>query len=128
MMRIYVAALAFGLLGVNPVSAQDTSIDCDNAMTQREMNICSYEDYVAADRALNETYAWALARTQEWGFGTKEALRAAQRAWIPYRDAACHAEGQLHDGGSIRPLIENICKATLTTRRTQDMRATYEQF
>jgi uncharacterized protein YecT (DUF1311 family) len=118
----------FGLFGSSPVWAQDAVVDCENAMTQRDMNICSYEDYIAADRALNDTYAWALARTEDWGFGTQDALRAAQRAWIPYRDAACHAEGQLHEGGSIRPLIENTCKATLTTRRTQDMRATYEPF
>jgi uncharacterized protein YecT (DUF1311 family) len=127
-MHRYAAALVFGLLGASPVLAQDAVVDCENAMTQSDMNICSYEDYMAADQALNDTYAWALARTEDWGFGTKEALRAAQRTWIAYRDAACNAEGQLYEGGSIRPLIENTCKATLTTRRTQDMRATYEPF
>lgn len=135
-MHRYAAALVFGLLGASPVLAQDAVVDCENAMTQRDMNICSYEDYMAADRALNDTYTWALARTEDWGLGTtedwglgtKEALRAAQRTWIAYRDAACNAEGQLYEGGSIRPLIENTCKATLTTRRTQDMRAIYEPF
>ncbi|SEK71913.1 lysozyme inhibitor LprI family protein [Pacificibacter marinus] len=127
-MHRYAVALVFGLLGASPILAQDAVVDCENAMTQRDMNICSYEDYMVVDRALNDTYTWALARTEDWGSGTKEALRAAQRTWIAYRDAACNAEGQLHEGGSIRPLIENTCKATLTTRRTQDMRATYEPF
>lgn len=108
--------------------AQDTALDCENAMTQRAMNACAYQDYQAADLALNETYTWAMKRARGYENGSDTALRTAQRVWIPYRDAACAAEGQLYEGGSIRPLIEYSCLATLTERRTDDMRSAYEEY
>jgi uncharacterized protein YecT (DUF1311 family) len=108
--------------------AQDADLDCDNAMTQRDMNTCAYQDYLAADLALNEVYAWAMSRAKTYENGADLALRDAQRAWIPYRDAACAAEGLLYEGGSIRPLIEYVCMATLTERRAQDMRLAYEDY
>lgn len=117
-----------GLFWAGACIAQDADLDCDNAMTQRDMNTCAYQDFQAADLALNEVYAWAMARAKAYENGADLALRDAQRAWIPYRDAACTAEGQLYEGGSIRPLIEYACMATLTERRTQDMRLAYEEY
>lgn len=111
-----------------PLGAQETVLDCENAMTQRDMNTCAYQDYQAADAALNDVYAWAMKRARAYENGSDTALRAAQRAWIPYRDAACNAEGLLFEGGSLRPLIEYSCLATLTERRTNDMRSAYEDY
>lgn len=116
------------LLWVSAAAAQDTDLDCDNAMTQLDMNACAYYDFQAADLVLNEAYAVAMARAKNYENGADVALRDAQRAWIPYRDAACIAEGQLYNGGSIRPLIEYACMATLTERRTQDMRLAYQEY
>lgn len=42
-------------------------------------------------------------------------------AWIDYRDGHCAAEGAKFAGGSIRPLIENACKAALTGQRTEEL-------
>ncbi len=122
---------AFALSAIcfsTPLWAQNAAPDCDNAMTQSDMNACAYQDYQAADEALNETYAWAMKRARAYENGSDTALRTAQRAWIPYRDAACAAEAKLYEGGSIRPLIEYSCLATLTKRRSDDMRLAYEEY
>ncbi|MBU0644356.1 MAG: DUF1311 domain-containing protein [Alphaproteobacteria bacterium] len=97
-------------------------------MTQTDMNICSYQDYQAADAVLNETYAWAMDRAKTYGDTAADALRSAQRAWIPYRDAACDAEAVLYEGGSIQPLIMNSCLANLTRQRTDEMRSAYQTY
>lgn len=127
-MRIFAATLVVGFIGASAAFAQTAEIDCDAAMLQREMNICAYQDYQAADAALNAMYQQSMARAKEYGNGSDDALRAAQRAWIPYRDAACAAESQLFEGGSMQPLIEHSCMASLTERRTEDMRAAYEAY
>ncbi|WP_417267085.1 lysozyme inhibitor LprI family protein [Celeribacter baekdonensis] len=37
-----------------PALADAPKVDCDNAMTQTDRNICSYQDYQAADAVLYE--------------------------------------------------------------------------
>jgi len=111
-----------------PALAEEPQVDCDNAMTQTDMNICSYQDYQAADVELNETYAWAMDRAKGYGQTAADALRTAQRAWIPYRDAACEAEAVLYEGGSIQPLIMSSCLANLTRQRTDEMRSAYQTY
>lgn len=95
-------------------------------MTQHDMNQCAYQGWMAADGDLNDTYKWAMQVARGWSDGAAEALRNAQRAWIPYRDAACEAEGYLFEGGSMQPLIVMSCKEHLTRQRTEEMRAVYE--
>lgn len=108
-----------------PAFAQD-EVDCANAMTQLDMNHCAYLGWMQADEDLNETYGWAMDVANRYGETVATALRTAQRAWIPYRDAACEAEGIMYEGGSIQPLIIFTCKEHLTRQRTEEMRAVYE--
>ncbi len=115
--------------------------DCSNGgLTQLDMNICSYQAYQAADEDLNLAYKLARDSLKQIdedisaGNGiAKEGdekgvilLRDAQRAWIIYRDKSCAAEGHMFSGGSMRPLIENSCKESLTRRRTEELRAAFE--
>lgn len=120
--------LFIGLAFVVPVAAAAQDVTCEDAMTQRDMNRCAYEAWMSADAALNETYAWAMERAKSMSDATAEALRTAQRAWIPYRDAACEAEGIIYEGGTIQPLILFTCKEHLTRQRTEEMRAVYEDY
>lgn len=112
--------LAAASLAVCATTAVAQDIDCTNALTQVEMNHCAYLDYQAADAALNAAYGAAVAQADAADYG--EALRAAQRLWIPYRDAACHAEAAQYEGGSIQPLIALSCLSRLTQDRTRDLR------
>ncbi|MBL9055445.1 MAG: DUF1311 domain-containing protein [Rhodobacteraceae bacterium] len=116
-----------------PAGAQE--VDCTNAMAQQEMNFCAEQDYLEADAALNDAYKRARAAMKALDAdlpagdqGAEAALLAAQRAWLPYRDAACASEGWMMHGGSAEPLVVYGCLATLTRQRTQDLLYLVEGF
>ena len=94
-------------------------------MTQADLNDCTALAYEAADEELNLAYGAALGAARQfdsWPEGRAEAtLRAAQRAWVAFRDAACEAEAALWDGGSAQPMIRSGCLERLTLQRTDDL-------
>jgi len=102
--------------------------NCQNPQFQQEMNYCAYQDYLAADRVLNKQYQRAIAFARQIDavlpenlLGAEEALRQAQRAWIPFRDAACVAEGFISRGGTMEPLLVSSCLAFMTRQRTETL-------
>ena len=114
--------LAFACFAL-PAAAQD--IDCANAMAQMDLNQCAYQEWEAADVELNAAYKRAIGLLQEWDAnlpedeqGGADALKAAQRAWITFRDQACAAEGYAMKGGSAEPLLIYGCMRVLTEERT----------
>lgn len=128
-MRI-ACALAVALFAL-PASAQDWNCDDPGSLPQQGMNHCAWLDWQRADVALNK--AWPIVVDQMKTLDTDnreyfpeqanghDNLLKAQRAWIDYRDGHCEAEGAKFAGGSIRPLIENSCKAALTRQRTEEL-------
>ena len=94
--------------------------DCDKAATQTDMNICSYDHYKAADAELNRLYRTKMrALTAP---GSKERLKAAERAWVAFRDASCLYEvGPREESGTIWPLLMNSCMLRLTRERIAAM-------
>jgi uncharacterized protein YecT (DUF1311 family) len=98
-----------------PALADD--IDCKNAVTQFDMNRCADKDYQAADKKLNDIYRMVMA---EQG-GDNAKLKAAQRAWIQFRDNECRFETDASEGGSIYPMEYSICLTKLTTARTKQL-------
>lgn len=123
------------LLGGMPVLAQE-DVDCGNATTQADMNICANEEYEAADTELNTVYKQTVAamraKDAELGdisadyVGAEEALKKAQRAWIGYRDGQCELAGFEARGGSMEPMLVSGCLAQLTTARTEELKALLE--
>ena len=116
------------LLIDGPAASEDPDVDCDNQVTQRDMNICAAQDYDAADAALNEQYAKTkrvlAAADEELSSGEASAAKAlltAQRAWIYYRDAQCEAVGFQARDGSMQPLLVSGCLAELTRTRTEEL-------
>ncbi|WLR99121.1 lysozyme inhibitor LprI family protein [Shinella sumterensis] len=117
--------------------AQEPEVDCDNAETQMDMNICAGRDYKAADEELNVVYKKALAAAVETDEGFKDmgdqyvgavdALKRAQRSWIGYRDGQCDLAGFEARGGSLEPLLVSSCLADLTRKRTAELKTFYEQ-
>ncbi|MXP46838.1 DUF1311 domain-containing protein [Altererythrobacter luteolus] len=99
-------------------------IDCEDAMTQAEMNRCAEAEYRAADHDLNA--AWRLARARSGSDESGDELLQAQRAWIAFRDAHCAFEAGIYRGGSIVPLIHSNCMTSLTRARTEQLRAYVE--
>ena len=137
MIRTIVFPIAILAAMVLPVLAQEQpEVDCANAMTQSDLNICASRDYQAADEALNAVYRKALTAAQETdrqireydenAVGAVDALKKAQRAWIPYRDGQCAFAGFAARGGSMEPMLISGCLAELTAKRTEELKATME--
>lgn len=102
--------------------------NCGDAVTQLDLNMCAAADYEAADAALNRVWkqARALARELDAGQderlkGAEDALLAAQRGWIAYRDGHCTLAGFDARGGSMEPMLVSGCLAATTRLRTQEL-------
>ena len=118
-------ALSLFLLAT-PIAAQD--VDCANATAQVELTYCAEQDWMDADADLNAAYKAAMALMKQIDAdlpqdeqGAAANLKAAQRAWISFRDAACAAEGYLMHGGSAEPMVIYGCRAGLTKVRAADL-------
>lgn len=113
-------------LAATPIAAQD--VDCSNASAQVELTYCAEQDWMEADADLNAAYKAAMALMKQIDAdlpqdeqGAAANLKAAQRAWISFRDAACAAEGYLMHGGSAEPMVIYGCRAGLTKVRAADL-------
>ena len=124
------AAICDALASVRPDS--EPEIDCGDAQSQMEMNVCSFRDFEAADAALNREWKLASDRAKEsdrfsaarnLAGGNFDRLFAAQRKWLEFRDAQCLSEvGPREGGGSIWPLRQNACLRQLTEARSAQLR------
>jgi uncharacterized protein YecT (DUF1311 family) len=116
-------------------AAQAQTIDCANASSTVEMNFCADKDFQAADKALNAAYEAAVAniktRELEKPYDAKSfeaALRAAQRAWVAYRDADCKdLTAQEWSGGTGTTSAVLGCMTEKTMQRTKDLKERYGQ-
>ena len=103
--------------------------DCTDPQYQIEMTFCAGKDLDAADALLNAAYGRAVSRAKdmdaEGHIGSAvpitDLLRDAQRAWIPFRDAACDLEATTWGGGTGQSMAYLMCKTRLTERRTEDL-------
>jgi uncharacterized protein YecT (DUF1311 family) len=125
MTRLSLAVLAAFM--TLPAAAQE--VDCANAITQMDLNICAEADWQAEDKLLNTAYAEVMAAMKQMDAdlpealrGAEDALRTAQRAWISYRDANCSAAGFRMRGGSAEPLVVYGCLRQMTIDRTAELR------
>ena len=107
-------------------------IKCNDAGTQLELNACALDEFKRADLELNETYAALLKKeNQDPTFIRK--LRAAQRAWITFRDAeidatfACNEKDPRVCWGSMLPLSVSAYKTKLTRERTARLQRILDQ-
>ena len=96
---------------------------CGNAETQDVMNACFALEFENANQEMNSTLKATLKQLD-----TKDqaSARAAQRAWLQYRELHCQAVGAIHvGGGSLEPTEVNACKADLTKARTKEVKDSY---
>jgi uncharacterized protein YecT (DUF1311 family) len=99
---------------------------CENAPSQYEANECAHKEYVAADAELNKVYSQLASKLEDQE--QRAQLKAAELAWIKYRDTNCEFEGLFYKGGTMRPMIESFCKAGMTKARTAELRKQIEVF
>ncbi len=90
------------------------------AQSQQQMNRDAEASFTKADAELNRIYAKVLAGLDD---ESKPELKAAQRAWVAFRDA--HAEFQMNyeaHGGSMAPMIYAGVRASLTKARIAQLK------
>ncbi|WP_107852859.1 lysozyme inhibitor LprI family protein [Oceanimonas marisflavi] len=88
------------------------------AATQVELNEQSHQEYLVADKALNETYGRLMDSLSP---NRRQKLKTAQRAWLRFRDAQAELVSSAWEGGSIRPLIHSEELKRLTEQRTREL-------
>jgi uncharacterized protein YecT (DUF1311 family) len=100
--------------------------------SQHELNVCAGKEYRQADRAMNEQ--WSKVETLMKRLDTDDPPNAAlgqsshyqallngQRAWLRFRDSYCPIFGA--SGGSMRPMLENLCLRDITLARTEQLKS-----
>jgi uncharacterized protein YecT (DUF1311 family) len=94
------------------------------SQTQVEMNAAARDEYNSAERELNLVYNRVL-KEHAGGGGFLPRFRAAQRAWLAYRDAHIRVmfpEADKHSAyGSAYPLCRYNALAALTRSRIKEL-------
>lgn len=92
--------------------------DCTQASSQASLNTCVSENYAAQDKRLNQVYSEYRARLSPT---QKQQLKAAQRAWIEFRDRSCAFETSAAQGGSAHSMVLSGCLAAKTATRVEEL-------
>jgi uncharacterized protein YecT (DUF1311 family) len=97
------------------------------------MNQCLAREADAWDTVLNRQWPKLMTRAREVDAANQteglaldsaaETLRAAQRAWIVFRDAECRSNYASWGAGSFRTVAHSACRLDLTARRVVDFYA-----
>ena len=117
-------SLSFALAGSG--QEQTKQDPCADAQTTVEMRDCAGREYKKADEGLNKVYRQLISSLADEGY--KGALKAAQLAWIKYRDANCDFESYLNRGGTIEPVVRLGCLTAMTTTRTKELQEEIKNF
>jgi uncharacterized protein YecT (DUF1311 family) len=106
------------MAGLCSSMVQAAGDNCQNAMTQTDMNVCAAKLHDLADSQLNSLYKQYR---QRLAADDQQRLVIAQRAWLGYRDAACRFETAQVSGGSIFPTIWSQCLTGKTEARIKEL-------
>jgi uncharacterized protein YecT (DUF1311 family) len=123
-MRIVGLAAIMSLCAAG-VRAEDAKLypvtDCGKFTTQMDLNTCAVDNFKSADKALNNVYQALMAKQDE--VASKQRLKAAQRAWIAFRDRECAFEvGPQETGGTIWPTENAGCLEGITASRIRELK------
>lgn len=103
---------------IAPDNPDADNIDCDNANTQLDLNLCAAAERQQAEADRAATYQ-TLANTL--GEQEKQTLALAESAWQTFRDRDCEFAASRFEGGSIAPMVFNDCAAHRTATRAQEL-------
>ena len=117
-MRVLLFFVSAVLVSASPARASE----CSDQPNQAAINDCAGEAFDKADDALNALYKEIRTRLAADAEKTKLFV-AAERAWVPFRDAACNFAASGVSGGTIYPTIYAECLERLTKARIADFKA-----
>ena len=98
--------------------------NCKSPQTTLDMNMCSSQEFQAADKKLNQVYQQLQPKLNS---KQKQRLIVAQRSWLKFRDETCDYESGHFEGGSVAPSIYGYCRARVTKERVKDLEGYLEQ-
>lgn len=106
--------------------------ECAPLVTTYRINECEARALQKADLALNAQWKASLAAMKRRDAGVQDprstapsyenALIAAQRAWLQFRDTDCRVWGYRVRGGTAESARVMACQISLTIERTQELR------
>jgi uncharacterized protein YecT (DUF1311 family) len=96
----------------------DLEDPCPGSGSQAELNQCAARARNRADAELNKVYRELM---KDAGTTERAKLRAAQLAWIKFRDTQCDYESVGNKGGSIYPMVVSFCLARVTNTRVKQL-------
>jgi uncharacterized protein YecT (DUF1311 family) len=94
------------------------TMNCGDLMYQQAMNQCSAMQRQAAKEKMEGIYKQLIDANFE-----KEGIQASQNKWQAYADYECDLQGNMVEGGSLEPLIQNECMKKLTEDRIFQLKA-----
>lgn len=113
-----------------PGQASNTSLklaqqpNCKSPQTTLDQNVCSTQEFQAADKKLNQLYQQLQPKLNS---KQKQRLTVAQRSWLKFRDESCDYEAGVFEGGTLAHPTYGYCKARLTQERIKDLQRYLEQ-
>lgn len=107
----------------SPCIFAETNACNDTAKTQLELNFCAATEFERADKELNAVYKEILSRYQNSPTFLKN-LKAAQRAWLAFRDAEMKMLYPLsvENYGSSFPMCHAAAETAITMERVKTLR------
>lgn len=122
--------LLASLPGLAQDSAQYRACN-EKAKTQTEMNACAGQEAARVDAELNEVYRKLVSQAASQQEAVAK-IKAAERAWIAYRDAYMDAMYPAKDKqaeyGSIYPMEAALLRAKLTQRQVTALKELLRQY
>jgi len=125
--------IVFFLVSLSSVAQESAEYRAclDKATTQMAMNTCASEDAARVDARLNDVYHKLLSTAGKQPEAL-EKIKAAERAWVAYRDAYVEAMYPAKDKqaeyGSIYLMNVNLLRAKLTERQITEVKELLEQY
>lgn len=103
----------------------------EKAKTQVQMNACASEEAARVDVQLNDAYRKLLSKAASQPEALAK-IKAAERAWIAYRDAYMDAMYPAKDKqaeyGSMYPMDADLLRAKLTQRQVTALKELLQQY
>ncbi|MES2206878.1 MAG: lysozyme inhibitor LprI family protein [Pseudomonadota bacterium] len=102
--------------------------NCNNAVTTPDINQCAKIEQEKVEVKLNLTYQDVIKRfsvpdtKDDKPSEIKESLVKAQRAWLKFREADCHAVYVQNQGGTIRTAMYIGCMQARAEQRIKELK------
>lgn len=112
-MKTFIASLL--LMSSFSVFAQD----CTDMTSTYEVRICLSNELDKEDANLNKQYKLCMNKLDKI---SQSKLKAAQKAWISFRDAECEYQADEMRGGTYETVIALGCHVSETKERAEELK------